>query len=391
MKGTIFTILTICMLTSIATGQVIICDSIVFEAGKSQISESSTKTVLNIPEMVRTMEFFDISLTAYSEKPDIKQVKQSLAMKRIREICNYLIRQNLGSHITDIDIVYDDGAWEKAIGKGNHRNRVDIAIREQLPVPHKDELNEDEIAAAPAEPDTIITTSKGIQIIIMGGTFDPFKSSDYFFDIKELNTTDDFVNHNVSTTTWDRQIIQAAYAIRVMAIPKNPSAPALIKIKKPIIVMIPVEDSLTSKTLSLLYQAKNNKPFTTWKETNSAPVFRKYGDNMFYKIQVNQLGWFMVGEILTSCNCCRITFPQFQIQKMNLVYPDKGSVIFFENIRENVINLPCAEGDRGLITSIIAYDKSGQMFSLDRTFSTPETKKGDIGIYKIRKKDYVKL
>ena len=67
------------------------------------------------------------------------------------------------------------------------------------------------------------------------------------------------------------------------------------------------------------------------------------------------------------------------------------SVIFFENMRENVINLPCAEGDRGLITSILAFDKSGQMFSLDRTFSTPETKKGDIGIYKIRKKDYIKL
>jgi len=379
------------MLTLTSTAQVIICDSIVFEPGKPKISESSTKTVLKIPEMVRTMEFFDISLTAYLDKPATKQLQQSLAMKRIREICNYLIRQNLGSHITDIEIVYDDGAGGKATAKGNHRNRIDIAIREQFPVPQKDELNEDEIAAAPADPDTIITTSKGIQIIIMGGTFDPFKSSDYFFDIKELNTTDDFVSHNVSTTTWDSQIIQAACAIRVLAIPKNPSAPALVKIQKPIIVMIPVEDSLKSKTLSLYYQAKNNKPFTTWKETNNAPVFRKYGDNMFYKIQVNQLGWFMVGAILTSCNCCRIKFPQFQVQKMNIIYPDKGSVVFFENIRDNVINLPCAEGDRGLITSIIAYDNSGQMFSLDRTFSTPETKKGDIGIYKIRKKDYIKL
>ena len=390
MKATIFTILTIGMLTTFVTGQVVICDSIVFEAGKTKISESSTKTVLNIPVMVKTMEFFDISLTAYLEKPATKQVQQSLAMKRIREICNLLIDQNLGSHLGGIEIVSVDGLGKKAIPTGPYSNRVDIIIREQFPDPGNEECDENEIRVLPVEPDTIITSAGGTQVIIKGGSFYPGRNSDYIFEIKELITTDDFMNYNVSTTTADRQIIKTARAIRILAIPLYPVSAVPVKLQKPAVILIPYSDSSKRGPLSLFYQVKDYKSYITWKKTNDTTTLKQYGGKKFYKINVNQLGWLMVGEYVSSCNCS-IAIPRFQEQKMSITYPDWGSVVFFENIRDNLIDLPCAEGTRGMMTSVRAYDKSGQMFSLNRTFSAPESKKGDIGIYKIRKKDYVKL
>jgi hypothetical protein len=390
MKATIFTILTIGRLTTFATGQVIICDSIVFEEGKSKISESSEKTVVKIPERVKTMEFFDISLTAYLEKPATKQVEQSLAMNRIREICTLLTGQNLGSHISSIEIVSMNGTGKKAIQTGPYRNRVDIIIREQSQPPGKEERDDDEIRVLPAEPDTVITSDMGTQVQIKGGSFYPYKISDYQYEIKELVTADDFINHNVSKTTADQQVIQNARAIRILAMPIYPVPPVPFKLQKPAVILFPCPDSSRRGPLTLFYQAKDQKSFITWKKTRDTTSIKQYGGKKFYKVHVNQLGWAMVGEYVSSCNCS-LTIPRFQEQKLSITYPDCGSVFFFENIGDKIINLPCAAGRRGIVISGMAFDQSGQMYSLDLTFSAPEPKKEDILIYKIRKKDYVKL
>ena len=372
------------------TSQVIICDSLFFEAGKSKIALTSTKTLLKIPEKVRTMALYDITLTAYIEKSSGRKSKQPLVMNRFQEICKFLIKQDMGSHIRDIEIVTVNDTGKTPVSYSHVRNRIDVTIEEKFPDPEQKVATDEEVSAPAIEPDTLITSTKGTRIKIQGGSFFPLKISDYRFEIKELFTTDDFISNNVSTTTADNKIIANAFALRILAIPKNPSSPVPGKLQKPAMIMIPYTDSLKSGPLTVFYQARNNKSFITWKKTNDTAMHKQYGGNNFYMINVTQLGWVMIGGLLTSCNC-RIITPRFQEQKMRIGYPDLGSVVFLDNSRENMFNIPCGEGDRGFKTIIQASDQSGQIFSLERTFWAPETAKDNIGVYKIRKRDYVKL
>lgn len=390
MKGIILNILAIFILSSFASGQVVLYDTIVFDEEKSKLTESAVKTLLKIPETVKTLDYFEISLTGYLEKPNAGQVQQSLAMKRIREICKQLVEQNLGNHVGSVEIVSVGMPGKKMDSKGEYQNRVDIMIREQFPAPLKEDCDEDEIRLFPLEPDTIITLAGGTQVVIKGGTFYPGKTSDYTFDIKELITTDDFLGNNVSTTTADRQVIKTPRAIRILALPNDPGSAAPVKMQKPAVILIPCLDSSASVPLTLFYQAKDSKSYITWKKSYDTTTLKQYGGKKFYRIHVNQLGWVMVGKYVTSCNCS-LAIPRFQEQKMSIVYPDLGSVVYFENIRDPQIGLPCPEGPRGMITSASAIDKSGQIFLLNSVFSTPETAKNNIGIYRIRKRDYVKL
>ena len=390
MKKIVSALFTVMVLTYAAISQVTVCDSLFFEAGKSKISSTSTKILLKIPQKVKMMALYDITLTAYMEKSSGQKSKQSLVMNRFQEICKFLIKQDMGSHIRDIEIVTVGGTEQNAILIGHVRNRIDVTIEEKFPDPEKIEQIPDETTALASEPDTVITSAQGTRIKIQGGSFFPLKISDYHFEIKELLTTDDFIDNNVSTTTTDNFIIANARAIRILAIPKNPSSPVPGKLQKPAIIMIPYTDSLKSGPLTVFYQARNNKSFITWKKTNDTAMHKQYGGNNFYMINVTQLGWVMIGGLLTSCNC-RIITPRFQEQKMRIGYPDLGSVVFLDNSRENMFNIPCGEGDRGFKTIIQASDQSGQIFSLERTFWAPETAKDNIGVYKIRKRDYVKL
>ncbi len=175
-----------------------------------------------------------------------------------------------------------------------------------------------------------------------------------------------------------------------MAIPLYPVSTVPVKLQKPAVILIPYSDSSKRGPLSLFYQAKDYKSFITWKKTNDTTTLKQYGGKKFYKINVNQLGWLMVGEYVSSCNCS-ITFPLFQQQKMSIIYPDLGAVVFFDNSRANLFKIPCGIRDHGFRTFTKAYDQSGHMFFLNRTFSAPEMAKKNIGIYKIRKRDYIKL
>ena len=389
MKKIVFALFTVMVLTYAAISQVTVCDSLFFEAGKSKISSTSMKILLKIPQKVKTMALYDITLTAYIEKSSGQKSKQSLVMNRFQEICKFLIKQDMGSHIRDIEIVTVGGTGKNAILIGRVRNRIDVTIEEQFPDPEKKEQSPDEITTLPPEADTVITSAKGTRIKIQGGSFFPLKISDYRFEIKELFTTDDFIDNNVSTTTTDNMIIANACALRILAIPKNPSSPVPGKLQKPAIIMIPYADSLKSGPLTVFYQARNNKSFVNWKKTNDTAMHKQYGGNKFYMIDVNQLGWVMVGALLTSCNC-KITTPQFQEQRLIIVYPDWGSVVFFDNNnQENMNNIPCAEGERGFEIFIKARDRTGQMFSLEKTFLTPGINKESIEIYKIRKGDFM--
>jgi hypothetical protein len=277
-----------------------------------------------------------------------------------------------------------------AILIGHIKNRIDVTIEEQFPGPEKEEQYSQELTVLPSEPDTVIISKNGTWVKIQGDSFFPLKISDYNFEIKKLFSTDDFVNNNVSTNTSDHQVIKNASAIRILAIPKNTSSSIPVKFQKPAIIMIPVEDSLTSKRLTIFYQAKDSKSFITWKITRDSTLLKHYAGNNFFMINVTQLGWVMVGVVMTTCNC-RITTPQFQEQQLKVVYPDLGSVVFFEHSREKFFNIPCASGGRGLQISTKAFDQSGRMFSLEKTFLSSVIKKDKFGIYKIRKSDYVRL
>ena len=391
MKRIVSTVFSVLIITIMATSQVILSDSIFFEAGKSNMSCASTKTLEKIIGKVKTVKYYEITLTAYVDKSSVPKKRQSLAMERFQEICTYLIKNNMGPHIRDIEIVTMNGADISAVSYSRFKNRIDMTIEEQFPDPEKENSNRDEITELPSEPDTVITTAKGTRVKIQGGSFFPLKISDYTFEIKELFTPDDFIHNNISTTTSDRFVIKTASAFRILAIPKNSSSPIPVKLQKPVIILIPVADSLIGEKLILFYQAIDSKSFITWKRTMDSTIYQHYDGNSFYMIKVCQLGWVMVGTLLTSCNCI-ITTPRFQEQKLNIVYPDMGTVVFFDNNnREYLFNIPCAQGEQGFKIFIQACDHTGQMFSLERTFSMSTIKKETSSIYKIRKRDYVKL
>ncbi|MCX6279005.1 MAG: hypothetical protein NT004_13065 [Bacteroidetes bacterium] len=390
MKRIVLTALIVVVIAFAAFSQAIICYSIFFDTGKSKISLEATKILLTITEKIKKINLFEITLTAYIEKPDKQKPQQSLTMKRFQEVCKYLINQNMGLHIRDIEIV-DIAETANSSRIVRLKNRIDVTIREKFPNPAINDTDTKEVTALTIESDTVITAASGTQVKIEGGSFFPSKISDYNIEIKELLTTDDLINNNISTTTSDRRVIKTASAIRIMAIPRNSSSLVPVKLQKPVIILIPVADTLTSEGLTLFYQAKDNKSFITWKKTRDSITLKQYDGNTFYMIKVCQLGWVVVGTLLNSCNC-RIITPKFQEQGLIIVYPDWGSVVFFDNNnRENMINIPCAEGERGFKISIQASDHTGQMFSLEKTFLTPGINKESIGIYKIRKSDYVRF
>jgi hypothetical protein len=348
----------------------------------------ATKVLLTITEKIKKIKLFEIALTAYIEMPDKQKPQQSIAMKRFQEICKYLINKNMGFHIREIEIVEIAGTANSS-RIARLKNMIDVTIREKFPNPAVNDTDTKEATALAIEGDTVITTTRGTRVKISGGSFFPSKISDYNIEIKEILTPDDFINNNISTTTSDRQVIKTANAIRVLAIPKNSSSPVPVKLQKPATILIPVADSLTSEGLTLFYQAKDNKSFITWKKTRDSTFLKHYDGNSFYMAKVFQLGWVMVGTLLASCNC-RIIAPKFQEQRSIVIYPDWGSVVFFDNNdREDMFNIPCAEGARGFEISIKASDHTGQMFSLEKTFLTPSMIKESIGIYQIRKSDYV--
>ena len=314
------------MITFTAASQVILYDSIFFETGKPRISSASAKILLKITEKAKTMKYYEITLSAYLEKQANQKPQQSLALKRFQEICNFLIKQSMGTHIRDIEMVTVNSKEKNTVQFYRVKNRIDVTIREQFPDPAKEESDaEEELTLAP-EPDTVITTKNGTRITIQGGSFYPLKNSDYVFEIKELLTTDDFINSNVSTTTSDRLLIKNARAIRILAIPGNRSLPMPVQIQKPVIILIPATDSAITCKLAIFYQAKDGKPFISWKKSRDSTTVRKLSGMTSHMITTTHLGWAMVGVLMTSCQSCMLSTPQFQQQNSTgkiLLLPDQ--------------------------------------------------------------------
>ena len=362
-------------------------DSIFFEAGKTKISSGSVKTLSKITEKVKTMQLYDITLTAYTNKPSAQKPQQSLAMKRLQELCKYLIRQNIGLHIRDIEIVTVNGAGREPVSFDLLKNRIDVTILEQFPDQDKVKHDQDEKAMGMPEADTIIKSAKGTWIKIQGGSFFPHRISDFRFEIKELFTTDDFISNNISTTTFEGKSILAARAFRILALPQNPTVPVPAKFQKPAVVLIPVIDSSGFRRLYLFYQAKDQKSYLTWKKTMDSTSRKKYEGGDYYMVKVNQTGWALIGTLNTSCNCS-ITVPRLQEQKLVVSYPDLGTVIFLDKRGENLFTIPCVAGEGKIKISVKAFDRSGKMFSLEKILAARPGKSGNSVNYKIRKRDF---
>jgi hypothetical protein len=390
MNKTVFAFLVITFSPFIqVNSQIIIFDSLFFEEGKSILMPGSSNTLQKIPGQIKGLKEYEIYLKAYKESPKSENVQSAIVDERLQIVCKYLIDKNMGSSIRDVEIVSNEKVNPESGHSTMNGNMIIVSIKEKFPEPYHSQYLTSQSSEAFIENDTIFSLSSGIQIKISAGSFAPSKISDYRFEIKEILSSDDFAYNNMSTQTSDRRVIRSAAAIFILVTPRLSSTPIPIRIQKPVILLFPMHaDSASYPKISIFDKATDSKSFTTWEKTNEHVMIEHYGGKEYYMVSLTRLGWVLLGEFVSACNCCIIQTPHFQHEKMNIIYLDRISVISFDD-RFNIFQIPCTEN--GIRIKIFASDSKGRIFLFDRTINKFAKTGMTQNVIKIRKRDFEKL
>lgn len=380
----------------ILNAQLTFNDSIFFSQGKSTLSQSDREQIEKFLTQLSSIRYYEIVVTGFRDTKEEQKLRSVLAELRVNEVCKVLIGHNQGAKISEIRITLIDSVLTNLYPETKFTGLVDICITETFPKPEFTGSMMNESEQFQVENDSVITTSNGTIIKIQGGSFKPYKISDYLFEIKELFSASEIAYNNMNTLTNRRELINASIILSFWISSKDPLIPVPGRILKPVIFLIPTEvDSLTTSSLLLFRNSDGKKFFPEWRESDEPVNYQYYNNQNHVMISTSWPGYCMVGRRTTSCKCCLIKFPVYYRQKLKILYEHQNALISLDDKNLKWYQLPCPEGNEPFSLVGFASSKSGQLYSVNQTLQFPSKKspgkKHAENLFRIKRDEYKRM
>jgi len=374
--------------------QTTLCDSIFFADGKSVLSSLMQEKLDRLLKQASPLAQYEIYLMAFRYKGEEDKYRSSLVDARMNEVCRFLISRNQGGKIAELQIVDIKSVRLSPDSLTTCARRINICIQEKFPEPAFDEKVA-ETGKEFVENDTIIIGPKGTRVKIQEGSFEPYKLSDYRFEIKEIRTANEIADNNMNTVTNHNQVINSFIILCFGIVPKDPLTPVPFKLQKPLIFLVPLTtDSVKLNSLTVFRNSDGKRIFTGWRESNEKLNYQFYYNENYLMLSTNRPGNLMIGKETTSCKCCLIKLHRFYTQKVKIIYPEQNAVVVFDKKNCRWLSVPCAEGTGTFRIEGFAETKSRKLYSLslnpEKSDTTKKTRKKGFTKYRIQRKDYKK-
>jgi len=387
--------------------QATLCESLEFETGSSVMTTETKDKLDKLCNMGLDARRVRVGLTLWQDNETAPTIKATLAECRMRTVFAYLIAKNFGNLVSEIRIKPLQTVSLNRAGTTQPINQIEICILEKFPDDNDDEILKEAIPEKILEkfpgsfvkkPDTIIRGPHGTLIRFTGGSFEPFRFSDFQFQLDEMFTTEAIGNHNMSTMTTTGALVASFKAVRISVAPVNPEIPLPATLKVKATLLIPVDSAMenpTGENMVVMLPGKGSKPFITWNKTVDKPRMEMYGGRKYFVVQTDVMGYIAIGRLNSLRTAFFVKIPRFSELKITLKSDSDNSIALFNNPDQSKIRLMPGEIHPAILKEFFisaeAIDRSGNLYVLKKTVLDKFVSKKNKNCITIRKKDFVKL
>ena len=383
--------------------QVTLCENIGFERGSSVMTKKMKDTLDQLCKKTCSTKRGRIALTVWQNKEKVSMPNITLAESRMRKVFAYLISKNCGNLVKEIRIKPMEIDSLTITGMPPQDNQIEFCILESFP----DEMENDSIldkiqmmipGLVVSEPDTIIQGPNGTLVKFHSGSFEPYKLSDFRYDIDEMFTAEAIGNNNMSTMTSSGALITSFKALRIWATPVNSEIPVPAALHVQATILIPVDstmDNPSTENILAFMPGKGGKPFVTWNKSGDSLSVEIYGGRKYIMLQTQAMGYLAIGKMNQSGKTFFVEIPRFRKIKITVTSGSNHALAIFTDPGQRIIRLTPGDSSpdrlKDFFISVEGVDHSGNVYVLKQTILERFASKKKRDYFVLRKKNFVKI